>query len=277
MTYPTVVRRDVRSADSAGRHTCVALTTGEVECWGNNACGASGAPRPGRAAITRVPIQEVQQVTTGIFFSCARTRSGEVHCWGRVSATSGQAGANCRISHRPRHVPGLTDVVDIAAGDDHVCALSSSGEVHCWGRNRFGQLGDGSGVELSDQPVRVLLEAGVDLEADGDATCLRHQEGTITCWGYAFVPWRFTDAPAMDRPEGSASHEYFGRLTPTQVPEIRDARDIMVGDGYACALLPNDRVTCFGSRIRSAQRSGGSPGPLEENPHFFHEAPSLLW
>jgi len=41
------------------------------------------------------------------------------------------------------NVSGLTSgVIAIAAGDEHTCALLTSGKVKCWGRNSGGELGD---------------------------------------------------------------------------------------------------------------------------------------
>lgn len=57
----------------------------------------------------------------------------------------------------PTVVPGLSGVVAIAGGnDDHVCALSGSGVVSCWGQGSNGQLGDGRSYPVSSAvPVPV--------------------------------------------------------------------------------------------------------------------------
>jgi len=44
----------------------------------------------------------------------------------------------------PALVPGLSDIVAIAAGYFHALALGRDGTVYAWGANWYGQLGDGT-------------------------------------------------------------------------------------------------------------------------------------
>ena len=77
-------------------------------------------------------------------------------------------------------------VTDVAAGDSHTCALSSDGQLRCWGLGDSGQLGDGNFANQATPPA-----SGVDLDgvtayriAAGAAhTCALRRNGTARCWG----------------------------------------------------------------------------------------------
>ena len=51
------------------------------------------------------------------------------------------------------------DVVQIAAGDQHACALLVSGKLRCWGGNGSGQLGIGSQVAIGDDELPTSVPA----------------------------------------------------------------------------------------------------------------------
>jgi alpha-tubulin suppressor-like RCC1 family protein len=82
-----------------------------------------------------------------------------------------------------RAKPSPADVVALAVGVRHSCALHSDGAVSCWGANDRGELGDGTLVR-SAVPVRVdHLDDAVEIATDGIRTCARRRDGTVSCWG----------------------------------------------------------------------------------------------
>lgn len=90
-------------------------------------------------------------VTTGFQHSCILTVGGRVQCWGRNN--NGQLGNNTlNNSLAPVEVvrllktgtTPLTGVVGLVSVAEHNCALRTTGQPFCWGRNPEGQLGDGT-------------------------------------------------------------------------------------------------------------------------------------
>ncbi len=143
-------------------HQCVLREGGTMACWGYNGAGQLGngatLPFPSyESAPVEVDLAGVVEITTGDRHSCALLEDDTVRCWG--SNLFGQVGVGSLGDDRPKPTPvvGLTDVVEIRAGSWHTCARRSDGSVWCWGRNRSGQVGDGTAVNRAE-PVRVFPE-----------------------------------------------------------------------------------------------------------------------
>jgi alpha-tubulin suppressor-like RCC1 family protein len=83
----------------------------------------------------------------------------------------------------------LTGIVQLTAGTDHTCALTTTGEARCWGGNSDGQLGNGT-TTSSSTPVTVQSVAGgspltvtTRVAADLQVTCSTLANGQVVCWG----------------------------------------------------------------------------------------------
>jgi hypothetical protein len=72
----------------------------------------------------------------------------------------------------------------VSAGGTHTCAVTPSGGVACWGRNYWGQLGDGKRLNALN-PVNVSgLTSGVAVVSAGVShTCAMTTAGAAMCWG----------------------------------------------------------------------------------------------
>ena len=175
-------------------HTCVAHEAGEVSCWGLNNHGQLGNGHEGFGYNSSVPVRvegisDAVAVAAGqLALSCALHETGEVSCWGLNF--SGELGTNISqdLDHStvPVRIAGITDAVAISAGTVHVCALLSSGEVHCWGADSLGQLGLPAGP-MDDHFATPVMSAGITdavaISAGSTHTCALHETGEITCWG----------------------------------------------------------------------------------------------
>jgi alpha-tubulin suppressor-like RCC1 family protein len=176
------------TAVAAGyRHSCALMSTGGAKCWGRNLEGQLG---DGTTTSRLTPVDvlglgsSATAIAAGDFHSCALTSTTRVRCWGFNGA--GELGdGTMNSSMTPVEVSGLSgDVIAIAAGDFHNCALTSSGGVKCWGLNDHGQLGDGTTVSRSTPVDVVGLRSGVTaIAAGGFHTCALTRTGVVKCWG----------------------------------------------------------------------------------------------
>lgn len=129
---------------------------------------------------------EAQNITTGEYHSCAITSTEAVYCWGLNS--NGQIGDGTTDSPKlsPVTVSGLNSgVTAIAAGDSHTCVIKSGGAVFCWGKNDYGQVGDGTTASPKNTAVAVLGMASGVIMITGAylRTCAITSVGAMFCWG----------------------------------------------------------------------------------------------
>jgi hypothetical protein len=177
--------------------TCALLADKTVACWGTNsgsdACDALNVSKNTPTIVAGVG--NVTQISAGSTHACARIADGTVTCWGRSSygqvgegASSSEACVRAQAS-TPVTVPGLTNVVSVAAGDSHTCALLANGKVTCWGYNKGGQLGDGTTTAHAN-PTEVLgVENAVRISAGYAQTCAVLSDDSLMCWGnFGFGP-----------------------------------------------------------------------------------------
>ncbi len=128
--------------------SCARRAGGDVFCWGNivtNGALGDGATTTARLVPTPVlDLADVVEIRAGSTFTCARLGSGGVRCWGWND--KGQVGDDTISTSRwaPTDVVDLVDAAGLTAGGEHSCALRRDGSVVCWGRNDYGQLGDGT-------------------------------------------------------------------------------------------------------------------------------------
>lgn len=186
----------------------------------------------------------VVAVAAGETHTCLLTGDGAVWCWGANSY--GQLGDGTRINRRvPVPVIGLTSGVKaIAAGGHHTCALTGSGEVRCWGRNNYGQIGDGT-TYLRTQPVPVRLPAQASSVTAGYAhTCAVRDDGTAMCWGSN------TSGQLGD-------NTTISRRTPVLVNGLTPVRTLAAGGAHTCASLNDGSVRCWGNNY-SGQLGDGT-------------------
>ncbi len=168
-------------------HTCAALETGAVMCWGRNVDGelGTGATSNNSLVPVQVPgLSNVVSVKVGLGFTCALTSAGAVKCWGKNS--SGQLGDNTTQDQlRPVDALGLTNATSITTSYSHACAITSAGTALCWGHNGSGQIGVGpqNTTHLIVRPTEVVGLSNLQEIAAGTVSTCARGTGRIQCWG----------------------------------------------------------------------------------------------
>ncbi len=165
-------------------------TRAAVYSWGLNAdyeLGNGTTTNSSYAAITLfVPGNPVTAIAAGDKSACALLGDRSVRCWGTIATLPSAV-----VLKTPTAIalPAGTAIGQIAAGEDHACALTAAGTaVYCWVNNDRGQLGDATSAAGRAAPYKVPLSLGAgvtiaSLVAGGEATCALDSSGAIWCWG----------------------------------------------------------------------------------------------
>ena len=176
-------------------HTCGITTDGTIYCWGANSSGQLGNGMMGSTVPANpMPVQtsvKFTSVGTGDKFTCALGADAKVYCWGNNGA--GQLGNGNTTHHiTPMPISGseTTTYKAVAVGLDFACALTTAGQVQCWGDSWNGQLGRGiqqsrPGVVERSTPTAIAgnLTAAA-IAAGSNHACLLTPQGAAHCWGF---------------------------------------------------------------------------------------------
>ncbi|HEY1046943.1 MAG TPA: T9SS type A sorting domain-containing protein [Bacteroidia bacterium] len=172
---------------AAGTYHMLALKSdGTVWAWGNNDNGQIGdSSTTDRNTPVKVKgLSNVVRISAGRFFSLAIKSDGTVWTWGENQY--GQLGnGNLGSSSVPVQVSGLTGIISATAatGAFHCIAIKDDNTVWAWGRNTYGNLGDGT-VNNSSIPVKMSGVSNVAGVAAGtNFTLLYKTDGTFWACG----------------------------------------------------------------------------------------------
>lgn len=224
-------------------HACGITPSTALKCWGRNHAGQIGDnTTTDRATAKNVSglNQGVVSVAAGGGHTCAVLGSGSVKCWGDNQFGQLATGNRTNKTSPGQNSIGLTLIEQIVLGKDHSCALTSAGGVLCWGRNQFGQLGDGT---LTDRvvptPVQGLSQGVQMLQAGYNHTCARLNDSTIRCWGQNDEA-QLGDGTTVNR-RVPTTISYFDRTAG------RLAVGVGLGMFHSCAQMHDGALKCWGN------------------------------
>jgi len=246
---------------------------------GANTLNASAADAS--LTITSIGLAfQADRVDAGYELGCGLV-SGALWCWGISSWVSSPAPSDRPdpTGYAPTSSPGLVDdthgFIDLAVGDQAVCALDEQGITWCAdldhpevaevaglppmrfitrARTRFCGLasadstawcwtGTGTATAAPDSPALVNLHLG--FPSTEPIYCGLRADSTAVCWG---------TGPLGDGTSNSSA-------TPVAVSGDHHFQDLAAGDGFACGLTAAGEVWCWGKDWVNGV--GGAPDLLE--------------
>ena len=223
-------------------HACAISQTGSVSCWGDNSRGQIGDGsttfRPQATPVVGLSAK-VTQLALTYQSSCALLETGAVQCWG--GNTQGELGvgqtAKINQSTSPISVVLLNNVTikRLVSGRQHLCGITNSDTLVCWGWNDSGQLG------LTDTTAHFIpttvtsVGSGVKQVAAGYGHSCAVRASDTVCWG---------DNSKGQLGDGTTTSSSL----PVVVTDLSGVTELALGKEHSCATKSSNDTMCWGSR-----------------------------
>lgn len=230
-----------------------ALASGDVRSWGEGQGLGDPTVTTDRSTPGPVPgLAGVVGVAAGALHQLALTASGEVWGWGydgfgALGDGTGGAGVTVRA---PKKITTVTNVVAIAAGNEHSVFLKADGTVWTAGSNGLGQLGNGT-LTGSTVVTQVPIADVVAISSSADHTLALRRDGSV--WG-----WGLNIDCQLGNAVGSAPCT--NQRLPVQVQGLANATAIAAGGNHSLALVRANPADPFGAVWGWGQNSRGQLG-----------------
>lgn len=235
VVIPGEVFIDVVQATNNGN--CALGSDDAVWCWGENNNGELTTPAESSSGVSPValPLSGIPgAVGQGTGHTCVGdSMSSGVRCLGNNSYQELGGSGEQPIDGA---VPSTGPVDQLALGNDHSCARAE-GQVWCWGRDNYGQLGQNMVEGPTAEPTPVSLSGEATLIVAGDNhTCVALDGGSaVQCWGRGHLG---------QNGDGGISNRQLPTAIDMPLPAAVVAMDAMIHT--TCALLDDGSLWCWG-------------------------------
>lgn len=186
------------------QHTCAIRVDRTLWCAGYNAYGQVGdatvIDKPSLVLVRTIDQYEWAAVSAGTGISCGIVSDGTTLCWGLN--TNGQLGMGLTANQLvPTNISVPGSYADVSIGTLATCGLRGTPPAWpsvpalpptpplplpsaCWGRNTYGQFGDGSaGAQQTVEPATYTAAAWTAMSVSSTAVCAIEPGATLYCWG----------------------------------------------------------------------------------------------
>ena len=148
----------------------------------------------------------IEQIAPCDTHTCALSVDNRVKCIGANSDGELGIGTQSDRGDQPGELGDDLPFVDLGGeftpiqidcGHCFTCALSTGGNVKCWGDNAYGQLGQGDSVDRGSVQSGMgdnltIIDLGTEfnvsvIHCGADHVCAKSADNKIKCWGLHFV------------------------------------------------------------------------------------------
>jgi alpha-tubulin suppressor-like RCC1 family protein len=246
--------------------SCGITTSGILKCWGANDFGQLGdgtnTPKPTPSAIDTGTTYS--KVAANGNYACGISNSGNLKCWGIK-----QFGTSMSMNYFvPTQIDSGTQYSSVSASGfglkNTTCAVTTLGQLKCWGDNSFGQIGDGTTTPRS-APIEIDSSSNyIAVAVGGGFVCGITSTKALKCWGLNNLG-QLGDGTSADK------------ITPTIVDPNTRYNQISAGYYRACGITEDDDLKCWGTNNAwSAQSSIVWHGCTPTRPPFAAEQSSSV-
>ncbi len=232
---------DVVAVDASNSSGYALEGNGTVWAWGNGEYGQLGDGSTGSSLTVPVQVKlppHIVAIGEAKNEGMAIDSSGQAWVWGENG--SGSLCVRGKMLSTPVKVAGLSKVVQAQGGEEHTLWISAAGAVLTCGRNSWGELGLGEGVEVTRTPTAVPgLSSIVEVSVGERTSAALDARGRVFMWG---------DNVHGAIGVGSSAPTIW---TPTYVALPEAASSISTGgdledNGSSFAILPHEAVYGWG-------------------------------
>jgi alpha-tubulin suppressor-like RCC1 family protein len=205
------------------------------------------APDAASATLTEV----VHAAAAGFSFSAMIDDTGALWTYGAgdvgvlgngLLRGPGAFHLNAYAPIRPLNVDAFT-MVDVGAGDNHMIALQSNGDVWSWGQNGKGQVGNDDQFTLALEPVQIILERpAVGVAAAGNHSLAVDSDGGLWSWG-ANATGQLGDGSTADAPAPVA-------VDLSALPTDITFTKVATGNSHSVALASDGTLWTWGAGVQ---------------------------
>lgn len=211
--------------------------TGQVWSFGANSNGkfGNGNNINNSEPTTTMPIDPLNEISSGDKFVLSVTETGEVYAWG--DNEFGQLGqGNFSNSNTPLLVPTLSNIKTVATSSNSSMAVTNAGDVYVWGENLLGQLATGN-TAVINFPFQNTALTNVDTIAGGkNHFVFLKNDGTV---------WVTGNNVSGQLGQGN----FTSSLTPIQVPGLANVVAIGAGEQNSFAIDNTGQLYAWGNNV----------------------------